>query len=215
MNVTTLTAQIIKRRQLKINLNRVAFDNRRQSGRVRLPNQRSNIRITFADITGERRTHHRITQLQFGLLEIGLTHRNIGTCHVQCRYRIVQIKLTRRILLVKRTQTQYVTFRFRSLGLVLLQLSLGLLNPSLVLIVIDVEQRLVHLNQFTLLESHLLQEALDTGVNLNPTHSLDQTYIISINLYVVDCHILDSHYRNINRCFLTPAQQDNPCKHSA
>ena len=83
------------------------------------------------------------------------------------------------MLLIKRSQTLHVTFRLGGLGLTLFQACFCLFDTCFILGGVDDKQGLVLLDLFSLLEQHLFQESLYTGVDLDKTGGADTSDILA------------------------------------
>ena len=215
MDVTPLAAQVIERRQFEIDQYRIAFDHGSQPCGIGFADQRADIGVPFTDIARQRRSHHRVTQLQFGLLQIGLAHRHARTSHIQRGYGIVQIELARGILLIKRTQALYVAFGLGRLRFVLLELRLRLFDARLILIVIDIKEGFVHADPFALFERHFFEKPFDPGIDLDTAGRLDQADIIPVNFDIVDQHIFHPDHRNLSRSLFAAPHQSRTKRHPA
>ncbi len=211
--VALLALEVVERGHAEVHAHGIALDDGGQERFAPRTDERSDVDVAFADVTGDGRADRGVAQGQFRLCQVGLAHDHRRYGAFVGGDGVVQVELARRILLEKRTDALQVAFRFQLEGLVFLQLGTGAVCAGLVELRVDDEEHLVLINISTLLEKHLFEVALDAGAYLDELLRTDAAYVFAVDLHVFGGYGFHHHGRVDFR--LGPLAEDKieRCRH--
>ena len=196
--VTLFTFQIVKCSHAEINQYSIAFYDGGKKRLIAAAYQRSQVDISFTDLSGYRRTYDGISQFLFCLIQISFAHAYAGYCSFISSNGVVQVQLAGCILFIQRTDTVQVTLSLAGCCFVLLQLGTCLVCFGTVFILINDKECLVSFYISSFLEKHLFEETLYAGANFYKLLSTDSAHVFSINFYILllsRCHANDGKFR--------------------
>ena len=200
-DVTFLTLQVVECGHAEVNQYGVALDDCGEQRLARCSDQRTQVDVAFTDMSRNRGAYDGVTQLEFSLVQVGLTHTYTGYCRFVGRNGVVQVQLAGCVLFIQRADTFQVAFCLACLSLVFLQLCPYTVGLCLVLVLIDDEQHLVTFYVGTFFEKHFFQIPFHTGSDFDELLGTDTSDVLTINLYILFLDRHDTYYRCFRNCF--------------
>ena len=157
--------------------------------------QSSDIHVSFSDVTTYGRTNRGITQGETRFCKVSFAHVHVGLCAFIGCDGVIEIQLTRRLLLEERTDSGQVALRLKGYRLVLGYQCLCPVDLRLILLRVDDEKDLVLFHASSLFEHHLLEIAFHAGSYFHELLSSDLSRKLSVDLHVTGAYHIHAHYR--------------------
>ena len=165
-------------------------------------------------MTRQWRPDNGISQFQFSLRQVRLTHgdRSFGT--FISSFSIVQVQLTCSILFKQWTYTLQISFSLQSLCFVFFQLCSGLVGFCPILILVDYKQNLILIHIRTLCKKHIFQITFHPGTYFDELLGTNSSHIFPVYLYIIFYYRFNNDCRHFRRSLLRSGQHPIHAQHN-